>query len=152
MATNGTQPMTTTADVTALSAALEQALDFAAAHRGQIATYDADALYGALSQLEAVEDAVATAEGAAAYDPEGDEWLAEIEGLTLFFDREWDALPAGRAEALMDDPRLAEFEHFLRVARRMPAEQPSEIEERMLGDQAISRAITRILAGSDAWT
>jgi oligoendopeptidase F len=146
------QPMTTSADALALQTALEHALAFAAAHRGRIDRYDATQLRGALEQLERVQDALAEAEVTAARLPDGVECLADVEALTLFFDREWEALARPRAEALMADPQLAGFAHFLRVARRMPAEQPTEAEERLLADQAISRAVARILAGSRAWT
>jgi oligoendopeptidase F len=140
------------ADAGLLRSALEQALVFAALHRGHIATYDAAALAEALERLETVQDAIAEAEAVAAHDPDGAEWLAEVETLTLFFDREWEALPDTRAERLIADPRLAGYAHFLRVARRMPAEHPTEAEDRLLADQAISRAVARILAGSRAWT
>jgi hypothetical protein len=152
MATTPLHPMPLVADATTLRAALKQSLGFAAAHRGRIATYDAAALRDALIELETVIDAIATAEIVAAEHPDGAEWLAEVEATTLFFDREWEALPPARAEMLMAAPDLAAFTHFLRVARRMPAEEPSETEERVIADQAISRAVDRILAGSSAWT
>jgi oligoendopeptidase F len=145
-------PMPLTADDVILRWAVEQALGFAAAHRGRISTYDADGLLGALEQLEALQDALAQAEAIAGRDADGDEWLAEVEALTLFFDREWEAVPARHADALLADPQLAAYAHFLRVARRMPADCPTEAEERQLADEAIARAVARILAGSRAWT
>jgi len=152
MATTELHPMPTAHDAAALRAALEHALVFAALHRGHIAEYDAAALADALALLETVQDALAEAEALAGRHPEGAEWLAEVEALTLFFDREWSALPARRAEALMADPQLAAHRHFLAVARRTPAERPTEAEERQLADRAISREVDRILAGSWAWT
>jgi oligoendopeptidase F len=145
-------PMPLTADAVILRWAVEQALGFAAAHRGRIATYDAGSLRVALEELETLQDALAQAEPIAARDADGTEWLAEVEALTLFFDREWEAVPARSAQALIADPQLAAYAHFLRVARRTPAERPTEAEERALADQAISRAVARILAGSRAWT
>jgi hypothetical protein len=152
MVTTPPHPMPAADDAPQLRAALEQALGFAAFHRGHIADYDAAALAEALDRLDTVQEAIADAEAVAARHPAAAEWLAEIEALTLFFDREWEALPAPRAEALMADPRLAASAHYLRVARRMPAERLTEAEERVIADQAISRAATRILSGSPEWT
>jgi oligoendopeptidase F len=128
--------------------ALEHALVFAALHRGHIAEYDAAALADALALLDTVQDALAEAETCAAGDADGAEWLAEVEALTLFFDREWVAVADRRAQELLTDPRLAAHRHFLRVARRTPAERPSEAEERLLADRVISRGVERIVAGS----
>jgi hypothetical protein len=132
--------------------ALEHALVFAAQHRGHIAGYDAAELADALALLDTVQDALAQAETGGPCDADGAEWLAEVEALTLFFDREWVAVAERRAQNLMADPRLAAHRHFLRVARRMPAERPTEAEERLLADRAISREVERIVAGSWAWT
>jgi oligoendopeptidase F len=141
-----------TTDAALLRSALDQALAFAAAHRGRIATYDARALRDALAELERLQDALAAAETRAAGDADDAERLAEVEALTLFFDREWEAVPAPRAQTLLADPQLAAYAHFLRVARRMPAEALSEGEECLPADEAIARAVARILAGSHAWT
>ena len=146
--TTATAPHAPAVDVLTLRVALEQALAFASAHHGRVATYDAGALHDALVQLETVQDALAEAEAAVGGRADGAEWVAEVEALTLFFDREWEALPERHARALMADPRLADHAHFLRVARRSAA----ELDDRPATDQAIARAVLRILAGSRAWT
>ena len=152
MVTTPLHPLPVADDAPQLRAAFEQALGFAAFHRGHIADYDAAALAEALDLLDTVQEAISEAEVVAARHPGAADWLAEIEALTLFFDREWEALPAARAEALMADPRLARSAHYLRVARRSPAERLTEAEERVIADQAISRVAGRILSGSPEWT
>ncbi len=152
MATNPRQHMPVASDAAVLHLAVEHALAFAAAHRGRIHAYDAAALLRALDELADVQTTLADAGACAGGDPDGLERLAEVEALTLFFDREWDALPAAQADMLLGDPRLAPHAHFLRVARRMPAERQSAAEERRLADTAVSHALERIRAGSRAWT
>ena len=112
------QPTPLTAGTAWLDGALEHALGFSAAHRGRVGAYDASALQcGAGAARSGAGRAGRGRRGASQTDVA--EWLAEIEALTLFFDREWKAVPSHRAEALLADPRA-------RRVRALPAGRPSD--------------------------
>ncbi len=61
----------------------------------------------------------------------------------VFFTLEWAAAPDDHAEALMADPALSRYRHFLRVARLYRPYLLSEPEEKILAEKAVT--------GRDAW-
>ncbi len=70
----------------------------------------------------------------------------------LFFDLDWIALPETQAEALLAQPALAGYRHYLGQARRYRPHTLSEAEERLLNERdntgraAFGRLFTELLA------
>jgi len=52
----------------------------------------------------------------------------------VFFDLEWAAVPDAQARALLDDPVLSPYRHYLEAARRYRPHLLSHIEERLLAE------------------
>jgi oligoendopeptidase F len=77
----------------------------------------------------------------------------EIQRAVLFFDLEWIAVPEPRAEALLADPALARYRHYLAVARRERPHTLSEPEEKVLavtgntGRLAFQRLFDSVVGG-----
>ena len=56
----------------------------------------------------------------------------------IFFDLEWMAVPDAAARALLDDPRLARYRHYLEHKRAWKPHYLSEPEEKVLDEKAIT--------------
>jgi oligoendopeptidase F len=145
----------------ALEVDLEDARTSAAAFReryaGQVGELDADGLLEATLELERI-DGIVTKAKAYAYlhfstntaDPARGALLqriqeeeAALETELLFFRLEWTALEDERAEALLSEPQLERYRHFLRALRRYRPYLLTEPEERILTEKSVS--------GSSAW-
>ncbi len=125
-----------------------QAERFATAWRGAIATdtLDATRLRSALREYEGIQElglrpgfyasllAAADGQSAVALDLEQSttEELAGLRTVLVFFELELAALDEDRFEALVSDPVLADYVHFLRALRRFKPHLLSEAEERLL--------------------
>jgi oligoendopeptidase F len=72
------------------------------------------------------------------------EFGSEISQKLVFFDLEWAALEDDQAQALMDDPQLAKYRHYLEAERRYRPYKLSEVEEQLLLDTDVT--------GRSAWT
>jgi oligoendopeptidase F len=130
----------------------ERADRFSAAYRGTVAELDAEAVAGAMRELEELFDLVGRAGSYAALrfavdtqDPERGALLqqvrergAAIETSLLFFDLEWNELPDARAEELLASDELERWRHHLRTLRRFLPHQLSEPEERILTETAVT--------------
>src|SRR5687767_14560183 len=141
-----------------LSAALAAASDFAARHRGRVASLSAAELARAVDELEVMQEPVARAGAFAGLLFAADtqtprhgallqhvqERGTEIRNALLFFELEWLAVDAERAEALLGDPALARRRHFLASLRRYRDHVLSEPEERVLAESHNT--------GSAAWS
>ncbi|MDJ0869130.1 MAG: M3 family oligoendopeptidase [Myxococcota bacterium] len=143
-----------------LAGALERARDFAQRHRGHVAELDAEALATAVDELEALEEPASRAASYAHLLFAGDtatpahgallqkvqEQSSAIRNELVFFELEWTAVDAARAEALLGDPALAGRRHFLEVMRRYRPHLLTEPEERLLEETANtgSRAFSRL--------
>ncbi|HEY5659115.1 MAG TPA: M3 family oligoendopeptidase [Myxococcota bacterium] len=141
-------------DDPALEADLERSLvaarGFAARHRGSLASIDAAGLAGAVDALEALQEPLARAAAYAqllfAADTSAPRHGAllqrvqergiEIHNELLFFELEWVALDAERADALLTDPALARRRHFLSSLRRYRPHVLTEPEERIASELA----------------
>ncbi|RDI73705.1 oligoendopeptidase, pepF/M3 family [Gaiella occulta] len=126
-------------------------------YRGTVASLDAAGLAEAVAERERIESAVdraltyahlnfATNMG----DPARgalvarlQEKAAVLETQLLFFGLEWAALDDDAADALLADPALDHWRHFLRSLRKYRPHLLSEPEERILTEKTVS--------GSSAW-
>jgi oligoendopeptidase F len=121
-------------------------------YRGRLGGLDAAGLAQAMRELDELEadrtrlgaysymmfstDTADSARGALLQRAE--EWSAALETDLLFLRLEWAAVDDARAEELLSDPALAEYEHFLRALRRFRPHLLSEPEERILTEKAVS--------------
>jgi oligoendopeptidase F len=148
-------------DDPALEAELEDARSSASAFReryaGKVAELDGDGLLEATAELERIDGIVVRLK-AYAYlhfstntaDPARGALLqriqeaeAALETELLFFRLEWTELEDERAEALLEQPALEHYRHFLEALRRYRPYLLSEPEERILTEKSVS--------GSSAW-
>jgi oligoendopeptidase F len=149
-----------------LGNARERSIAFAEEYRGKVGELDADALAGAMRELEEIFDMVGRAGSYASLwftvdtaDPERGALLqevqergAEIETSLLFFELEWNELDDERADALLAEPQLEFCRHHLRTTRRYRPHQLTEPEERILtevdvtGRSAFGRLFTELLS------
>ncbi|MEF8793003.1 MAG: M3 family oligoendopeptidase [Thiohalorhabdus sp.] len=141
-----------------LDAAEAEADRFRAAYHDRIADLDAGALNQAVARLEALEQQLARAgsfihllHATHADDPEVGAALTRVEergtaigNRVLFFQLEWQALSEEAAQALLAEPGLADYHHFLETARRYAPYRLSEPEERVLAEKQ--------LTARSAWT
>lgn len=72
------------------------------------------------------------------------EFNAVVGQKLVFFDLEWNQVDDAQARALLDDPALTEYRHYLEAERRYKPYQLSEIEEQLLMDKSVT--------GRGAWT
>src|SRR6266540_1186703 len=120
--------------------------------RGRVAEFDGDRLVAFMTNLAALQDRVERADSYAGLrfatdtrDPERGALVARVEERAtairtrlLFFELEWAALDAERAEALLADPRLDECRHHLRVLRRFRPHLLTEPEERIATEKDLT--------------
>ncbi len=149
------QPEALTED---LNRAEEQAGTFAERYRGQVAGLDADALAEALQAYEAVADRLGRAYTYAylhwstdTNDPARGKLLqsvreryTRIHQQLLFFELEWAAVDAERADALLEDEALAGYRHYLEIEQLRKDYLLSEPEEKILSEKNVT--------GVGAWT
>jgi len=135
-----------------LDRALAEARDFAERYRGRIAALEASALAEAVDRFEALQEPLMRASAYAQLLFAADtstprhgallqrvqERGTEIRNEVLFFELEWVALDAERADARLTDPALAKRRHLLTSLRRYRPHVLSEPEERILGETAIT--------------
>jgi len=140
-----------------LDEAGERGEAFAAAHSGQVASFDAERLRAAMTELVAIQDLVGRAGNYAALsfavdtaDPKRgalmqrvQERATAIETTLLFFELEWAALPDERAEELLEGEGLDFCRHYLRMERRYRSHLLSEPEEKLMAEKSVS--------GRNAW-
>ncbi|MDQ6730036.1 MAG: M3 family oligoendopeptidase [Actinomycetota bacterium] len=140
-----------------LAEAVKRAGAFAEAHAGRITQLDADGLARAMTELAAIRDLAGRAQcyaelrfatdtgdqACGAFLQFAQERVAEINMKLVFFELEWTALPADRADALLaaagEDPDFPAH-HLHRLGRRK-SHLLSEPEERILAELRVpSRA------------
>ena len=146
--------------------ALAAANEFAARHRGRVASLGAAELARAVDELEALQEPAARAGAFAGLLFAADtqtprhgallqhvqERGTEIRNALLFFELEWLAVDAERADALLGDAAIGRRRHFLTAMRRYREHVLSEPEERVLaeshntGSAAWSRLFDQIMA------
>lgn len=131
---------------TEVANALSRALKFSGRYHGRVAELDAAELAEAVAELEDME-ATLFRGGSFAYlmfatdtaDPARGALLqhlqekgTELRTIVLFFELEWVALDDERAAALLADPLLDRYRHYLESARRYRPYLLSEPEEKIL--------------------
>ncbi len=141
-----------------LAQADSQADAFAEQYRGRIASLSATEMRDLLTTYEAINE-IAHRISAYAYlhwsvnteDPARGALLQKVTERTarlsqklIFLELEWANTPDDQAGALMTDPALEHYRHWLEVARLYRPHLLSEPEERILSEKAIT--------GRNAWT
>lgn len=130
---------------------------FADDYRGEVAGLDAAALLAAMERVEALLDRVYRLEMFAqmlyvtdtnkptfgALMQKMTEYAARVQQGLLFFELEWTALDDDSAAALLAQPALAHFRHYLEAERRYKPHVLSEPEEKLLVEKAVT--------GREAW-
>ncbi|MEJ2149340.1 MAG: M3 family oligoendopeptidase [Chloroflexota bacterium] len=127
-------------------------------YRGRIAALDAAELLALIKEYEAVGE-LAGKVGTYAYlhwstnteDPargalvqKVNERGAQLQQKLVFIEVEWANAPDEAAAALIDDPALAHYRHWLEMARRRRPHLLTEPEEKIMAEKAVS--------GRNAWT
>jgi oligoendopeptidase F len=133
-----------------LDAALAAARELGARLRGRVAAQSARELAAAVDALEALQQRAARAGAYASLLFAADtaaprhgallqhvqERGTQLHNELIFFELEWVAVEAERAEQLLSDPVLAPRRHFLDSLRRYRPHLLSEPEERILAESA----------------
>ena len=142
---------------TSLRTAAAEASEFADAYHGQVSELTAEELAEALERYESILDRVGRAYSFAYLHWSTDtnstergaqlqhvrETYNEINQQLLFFELEWANLDEERAEALIDDPALADYRHYLEVERLHKDHVLTEPEEKILSEKSVT--------GRSAW-
>ncbi len=130
---------------------------FADDYRGRVAGLDAAELLLAMERIEALLDRVYCLEmyaqllyttdtnnpGFGALLQKMTEYGARVQQGLLFFELEWTALDDAAAAALLAQPALTKFRHYLEAERRYKPHLLSEAEEKLLVEKAVT--------GREAW-
>lgn len=136
----------------ALGTAEAQADAFAERYRGKVASLDAAGLLALCDELAAVRDAMGRAGSWASLRFSTDmtdaergrdqqvatEKLASVANTLLFFQLEWAAVDEAAVDALLGDPGLAPYAHWLRSTRRYAPHLLTEPEERLMTEKAVT--------------
>lgn len=142
-----------------LDSAEARAREFVVRYRGKLASLSAAELAEAVAELEGIAELADAAvifaqllHAAKSDDPARGRLVAHaternstIRNTLVFFELEWVALDDETAAALMDDPALRRYKHFLETERRFKPHRLSEPEETLLerksntGSRAFSR-------------
>lgn len=144
-----------TKDMESISTEVDQ---FAAEYKGRVADLDAEEMMDAIKAMESIYDSSGRIGNYAqlvfstdAADPKVGalvqkitEYGSRINQKMLFFELEWNNTDDAKAQALMNDPTLAEYRHMLESERRNKPFQLSEIEEQLLVEKSVT--------GRSAWT
>ncbi|WP_456426231.1 M3 family oligoendopeptidase [Rhodocaloribacter sp.] len=140
-----------------LAMAAERAGDFETTYRGKVAALDAMGLALALEAYEEIHDRLgraftyvylwwSTDTGDArrgALLQKVRETYTEISRKLIFFRLEWTALDDDRASALLEDPALARYRHYLELERLHKPHLLSEPEEKIMSEKSVT--------GRSAW-
>lgn len=135
-----------------LARADEEADAFAAAYRDRVRDLDAAAFAEAMARYEAIQDRLGRAFTYAylnwstdTNDPARGALLQRVrEAYTqtgqklIFFELEWATLDAPAAEALLADPALAGYRHYLELQRLRRDHLLSEAEEKILAEKEVT--------------
>src|SRR5205807_8664039 len=130
----------------------EPAAKFAETYVGHLPDLDAQALYAAMPELEAIHETIGRVGSYASLrfatdtaDPTRgallqlvQERATEIETLLLFFDLEWAALDDARAQELLASDELEFCRHHLESGRRYRPHLLSESEEKIITEKSIA--------------
>ena len=118
------------------------AVDFVSAYAAMEAIYDLRGRLGSFAFLNFSTDTGNTDYQAAVARVE--ELESALSQKMVFFDLEWNALDDERANAILNDPAVAQYRYYLEAERRYRPYNLSEAEEQII----IEKGVT----GSGAWT
>jgi len=141
-----------------LRQAEQRAESFGARYRGRVADLPARGLAELLAEYEWLLDAIGRVESYASlsWSTQSDEPTrgallqkvsesqAALAQKLVFLDIEWANAPEERSRALLDDPALARWRHWLLTTRRYRPHLLSEPEEKILSEKSVT--------GRRAWT
>ena len=130
---------------------------FAATYRGRVLSLDAEALYQAITEYEAIVEAANrlgvfahllwTTDAAnpryGALLQRLTEWEAQLQQTLVFFELEWTNAPDDFARAMLAHPALAHYRHWLEITRRYQPHRLTEPEEKILAEKSVT--------GRSAW-
>ena len=130
---------------------------FAATYRGRVLSLDAEALYQAITEYEAIVEAanrlgvfahlIWTTDAAnpryGALLQRLTEWEAQLQQTLVFFELEWTNAPDDFARAMLAHPALAHYRHWLEITRRYQPHRLTEPEEKILAEKSVT--------GRSAW-
>ncbi len=142
-------------DMDALAAEVDQ---FTQAYRGRVAQLDNEEMCEALQTLESIFDKGGRIGGFAslafstdtanpklgALIQKATEFDAQVNQKMVFFELEWNQVEDEQAQALIADPLLEKYRHYLQAERRYKPYQLSEAEEQLLSEKSVT--------GRSAWT
>lgn len=140
-----------------LEGSLAQAQEFRELYLGRVARLDAQELGQALAQYELILERLGKAETFAQLwfvtdtrDPSRGKLLqavrekeAQVRTRLLFFELEWVHLEEQLAQAILSQPEISHFRHYLLSLRRYRQHLLSEPEERILAEKSVT--------GASAW-
>ncbi len=135
-----------------LMRAEDMAKAFAEEYRGVVAALDPEGMAGALRRLEEIHEVLGRAASYAflnfstdVAEPARGALLQKVqESATqagthlIFFSLEWIAVSDEAAAALVEDPALANYKHYLRSARRYKPHVLTEPEERVMVEKSVT--------------
>jgi oligoendopeptidase F len=67
-----------------------------------------------------------------------DETLTALTNKTLFFDLEWLEVPETQSKKLIADPKLKNYKHYLKSARKFKPHTLGEAEERLMNEKSLT--------------
>ncbi len=115
--------------------------DFVAAYEAMESIYD---LSGRLESYAFLNFSTDTGDAAfQAFVAKMQDLHAALSQVLVFFELEWNALDDDRAQAILDDPKVAKYRYFLEAERRYKPYRLTEPEEQII----IEKGVT----GSSAW-
>ena len=138
--------------------ALDQSADaFATQYYGRVHELSASELHQAVATLEQLSDQLyrvfSFAHLSYATDSNNAEYGAFLQRVTeygasfsqklLFFSLEWQAVPDEHVTALLDDPAVGQYRHYLEAERRFKPHTLTEAEEKILVESSVN--------GRSAW-
>jgi oligoendopeptidase F len=129
-----------------------------AGYSGKVADLQAPALLLLVKRLETLDCAISKLAtfsflnfttrmdnaAAGALDQKIHELISRCGTETVFFELEWNQLTGERAEAILNDPSIAPYRHYLACLRRYRPHQLSEAEEKLL--------LEKEAVGRNSWT
>lgn len=136
----------------------ERAAAFAEAYHGKVATLAAEQLQQAIEEYERIVEQSSKIGAFAHLQWSTDtgnprygallqrvtEWSAQLQQRLVFFELEWVNAPEAYASAMLADPLLAHYRHWLENARRFQPHWLTEAEEKILAEKEVT--------GRSAWT
>jgi oligoendopeptidase F len=136
----------------------QQGIDLAKIYQGKLASLSAARVYTLVNRLENLQTRLGKLSTfaflnfttqvdnarAGAFYQKIRELISDVETNLVFFELEWNELPADHVEPILEEHVLSDYRHYLSSMRRYRPHQLSEKEEKLL--------IERQVVGRSSWT